>query len=212
MRVLMAAAAAVLGLATMAPAATLLTSFENSMAGTRQPYTSFSTTTGVSEGSYSLAIALPAPTFNATDNNYGLYAQAFKFSTNYQTLINAPVKQLAIDVTMPVAPSNQWWWQLQLVLNAQTFGYKASPTLNANANAIPSPTTLTWDYSALDFSTLPATPTYQEIVFVVNAGGDATFVPAPNIYVDNLRIVPEPTALAGLMLASLALVRRRRSR
>lgn len=212
MRFMTVAVAAVLGMSTVVEAATMLTSFENSFNGTRQSYTSYSST-GVSDGSYSLQIAVPAPALDVASGNYTIYAQAFKFGADYRNvLMTAPVKKLAIDVTMPVAPSQSWWWQFQLVLNAQTFGYKGSPTLNANANAIATPTTLVWDYSAMDFSTLPANPTYQEVVFVINAGGGASFVQAPNVYVDNLRLIPEPSVIVGLGLASMGLMLRKRSK
>ena len=64
--------------------------------------------------------------------------------------------------------------------------------------------TVSWDYSEA-FATITDPPSYVEFIFAFNSGGGAT-----QMYVDNMRLVPEPATIALLGLGGVLLRRRKR--
>jgi hypothetical protein len=56
-------------------------------------------------------------------------------------------------------------------------------------------TTITWDLSARDWTTLPASPSWAQIIFTTNFGTSTSFSSIGNVYFDNIRIeTDDPTS------------------
>ncbi len=187
----------------------LIDSWENSSEGwgTFQgdyAISGYSTTLGVTNGTYSMAITSPS---NTAPNYQGLMGGSA--STAITQLLAIPGQTISIDVyTQPEAFGYMQW---DLATNGaggytsvDGYTYPESPTIGSES-------TLTWTIPASLTATYAAnlsTPT--SLNFQIGGGsstGPATF------YVDNLRAslaVPEPASMSVLGLAALGLLGRRR--
>lgn len=151
-------------------------------AGTTQ---SWSNAIGVTEGTYSLGISVPA----AEWRNAGIL--------EWDWPLTYPIEQnqkLLLDVTVPVGSASATdTFSLSLVINGGA-GWKQGPMVNIPADGA----TRTYEY---DYGAIASLGGWAQIFAVTNSGEQRTF------YVDNLRVanVPEPAtfvllAVGGLML------------
>lgn len=184
--------------------AALLESWENSLDNWApdSPYTyAFSTTTGVTDGSYSLALtAASAPNYGS-----GLYSD---YRMSYTTAL-ASASTLSLDVYAP-AGSFGGYLQIQLWENNADTGYNQIPDGSTYlSTTIGSETTLTWTIPTSISSVLATSSSTTQIGFQLGGGAGGT------MYLDNVRTtaVPEPAtlALAGLGMLGLLVFRRRKA-
>jgi len=196
-----------------AGAQVLINSWENSSEGwgTFQgdyQISGYSTTLGVTDGTYSMTITSPS---NTAPNYAGLVGGTA--STAITQLLAIPGQAISVDVyTSPGAFSYMQW---DLATNGaggynsvDGYSYSQSPVIGSE-------TTLTWTIpSSLTSTYLANITTPTSLNFQIGGGqstGPATF------YMDNLRAsiaVPEPASLALLGFGGLSLlgVTMRRSR
>lgn len=186
---------AVLALMATSAGATVIESFED---GNPSPWTGFagvSTTVGVTDGTYS-AYGDPLSWWNPT------------FMTNYSNewapLLDAG-DTLTVDVTLVDAIPEGKWFQVWFQFLTDTGGSSGDVGYTAVAGG-GATTTVSFNYGALpvDFAN-PGNWTQLRIGTNPGGGFDATAV-----YIDNIRVTPEPATLALLGMGGLALIRRRR--
>jgi hypothetical protein len=134
-----------------------------------------------SEGSWSLRIDRSAGGWSNTmalDLVSG--GQWGDFSNNSKLLIDFKA-QGGTDVPA-------WWWNMTSIFNSENGGWdqqsQFDPTLDNTWQ------TMTFDYSAQQ----PTPGSYGELFLATNTGDVAT------VWIDNIRVVPEPSAIAILML------------
>lgn len=119
---------------------------------------------------------------------------------------------LAIDFSVPAGTGGGWVEIYTVSLNADDgAGGNIWVDLDANKPAAQlgvwdgSPVqtvTVMWDYSE-HFASMAANPSFVELIFAFNSGDTDQF------YVDNARLMPEPTTIALLGLGGLLLRRRK---
>jgi hypothetical protein len=185
--------------------AQLIESFENTLDGwsvLQGAYTAgFSTTTGVTDGSYSLSLT------GTAGPSYGQMLGSP--STTLLTSELAGASALSFDV---YAPGGSFGYYLQFdVVNNSDTGYMSLDGYSYSGVSIGGESTVTVPVSASLQSALAASPNGTSIYIQVGGGysdGNETF------YLDNVRLTPAPEpatlALMGLGMASLIMIRRRK--
>ncbi|MGA2750510.1 MAG: hypothetical protein ABSG59_17195 [Verrucomicrobiota bacterium] len=169
-----------------AQAQTVIASWENSLDGwtvTDPNWTSvgFSTTVGVTAGSYSWELS-------PTSETYGLDALTGPSSTNLTALL-ANAASISLDVDVPTAGSFGWWMQCDMWVNQP--GGLGSMSLDGNCYCQYPPggggtAVLTFPVSEqvrIAMASHPTLPTYLTLRF--NGGGAGT------LYFDNLGVTPQ---------------------
>lgn len=185
-----AIASASVALSSVADGA-LITSYENAGG---PPGSTYSTTTGVTNGAASLSIS---PGAGWTDTIIYMGADAAtKLRAN-------PL--LLIDVTVPVGNPDGAWFNLQYVIQGDGLGWTTSPLVWSTSPSTLDKVTLSWDVSAI---AIPENPSWFQIE-VISQGNAAR-----TLYFDNVRAgvdaVPEPTGLALAGVAAMGALLRRR--
>lgn len=121
--------------------------------------------------------------------------------------------KLLIDFSVPAGTGGGWVEIYTVSLNADDGGDGIWVDLDVNKPAAqlgtydgsPEQTvTVVWDYSQY-LDDIVANPSYIKLIFALNSGGGQD-----TMYVDYLRLIPEPTTIALLSLGGLFLRRRRR--
>jgi hypothetical protein len=124
--------------------------------------------------------------------------------------------QLSLDYTLPtdIVRGSGGYFEIWGVFN-WSGGYQQFnnvPFFSTSANLLAGSHTVTLDYSALQAGLPTSQPGYFQMFLVINSGG--TLTPPSNIqvYVDNIRAVPEPSSamLAGLGISAVCVAARRR--
>ncbi len=185
--------------------AQLIESFENTLDGwtvQNGSYTAgFSTTTGVTDGSYSLSLT------GTTGPSYGQMLGSP--STTLLTSELAGASALSLDVYAP-GGSFGYYLQFDIDINNNDTGYVSLDSYSYPGVSIGGETTVTVPISASLQSALAASLNPTSIYIQVGGGysdGNETF------YLDNVQLtpVPEPATLAlfGLGMAGVMVLRRR---
>jgi hypothetical protein len=152
-------------------------------------------TNGVTLGQYSLQ-------WTQSGTSAGMYLPL----QNSNGLINAFLAntRMSIDVSAPPEATMTGYSSLySLAINADGAGYQTMQPTPAYVFGFPSSNfrtvTITWDYSAL-LSSIPANPTYIELILTVNNDPNHTV-----LYLDDARLsVPEPGCFAIYGLGAAA--------
>lgn len=189
-----AAIAVALGSAALASAATLY-SFETGIEGwADEPPDAVidlsQGAVGATDGSHSLAVR------RISGNTFGFFRSFDGFATNLPAVLaNTTV---AFDVTVP-SDFNGTFMGWRHVWNSNA-GFQQSG--DVFPPAVPGTSyTVSFDYTA--YSSVPADATFLGTYLAINTDATST------VYIDRLRVVPEPAALAGVAAMAM-LVRRRR--
>jgi hypothetical protein len=211
--VVAAAAVAMLVLQNASAQTVTLESWENTLDGWTIPQgpgyftPAFSTTTGVTAGSYSLALT---EANGGAGENYGQMLLS-PFVAGW-TPILANATSLSLDIYTP-NPSFGYYLQFDVDFNNADIGYQSIDGYSYPATVIGSEYTLTIPIPAGIASGLAASSNPTQIAIQVGGGYTS---PGDTMYLDNLRVygpseVPEPStiALLGLGLLGLFAVRRR---
>jgi hypothetical protein len=190
--------------------AALIESWENTLDGwvippsynpqpTYAPVTSFSTTSGVTNGSYSLVVAGTG----TGSPNYGQFG--YSPSTLAITNILATASAITLDVYTPPA-SFGYYLQWQLIINGGGLGFDQLP--GQPSASIGNETTLSWPITPAMDATLAASNSPAQIILQVGGGYSAG---NETMYLDNLQTVsaPEPASIGLLGAAGLLTLRRR---
>jgi len=123
--------------------------------------------------------------------------------------------QLSLDYTLPqdIVRGSGGYFEIWGVFN-WSGGYQQFnnvPFFSTSANLLAGTHTVTLDYSAL-VAGLPTTqPGYFQLFLVLNSGGTLTPPSSIQVYIDNIRAVPEPASLI-LMSVPVLLFAARRAR
>lgn len=210
-----------LGVCSAAHAATFM-SFENSSygtAGSDEPlftaagHTLSVETSGVgaTDGTNSLKVGIPATAI--TGSNAVFNGTTIAARMNAAALVLTPGLSFEMDVTRPVATGK--FTQLYVAFN---YNRNSAPT-NQSLNISPFASPLVASFGDTETGTktihwtVPFTDPrmdagyWLQIYFKSNTGGLAD-----TVYVDNLRMVPEPATFAAIGLASLGMISRRKAR
>jgi len=190
-----AAAACLLG--AVQTRATLVESWENTLDGwtvQQAPYTpSFATSPGVTDQTYSLALA------GTAGPSYGQMLQGPSTLSNTAILANAA--DLSIDVYNPGGSFGYYQqWDLD-INNADTGFFSVNGYSYDRSGNIGGEATLTWTISPATRATLASSTNPTQLIFQVGGGytgGNET------MWLDNVRttdIVPEPASLTLAILA-----------
>jgi PEP-CTERM motif-containing protein len=93
-----------------------------------------------------------------------------------------------------------WWWNMTPIFNSQNGGWSQQHDFNPVLDG-------SWQTMIYDYSVNPQPPTagdWGEFFLATNTGEPST------VWIDNIRVVPEPSTLALLLGLGLVLVNRRR--
>jgi len=160
---------------------------------------------GATVGSYSLGL---------TQSGWG---QSLAIKLQDSTLVDEFMANttLLMDLSVPAGTTGGWVEVYTVSLNADD-GAGSNIWVDLDVNKPPtgghfdmwdgSPVrtnTIVWDYSQY-FDDMAANPGFVELIFAFNGGGGAD-----QMYVDNIRLVPEPMTVALLGLGGLLLRRRK---
>ena len=188
-------------------------SWENSLDGwgivngANMTFGGFSTTTGVTEGNYSVIL-------DSASGSGPSYGNQFASSASTAlTLDLANASSVTLDVYTPGGDFG-YFLQWDLTLNQQGtggLGYQSVDNYNFQSTANGSESILTWTIPTSMQATLAANPTLATSVNLQIGGGYTSTSDA--VYLDDFTItdVPEPStmALCGLGMAGLVALRRR---
>jgi hypothetical protein len=185
-------------------------SWENTMDGWTVPQgagyftPAFSTTTGVTDGSYSLALT---EANGGAGENYGQMVLS-PFVSGWTALL-ANATSLSLDIYTPPG-SFGYYLQFDVDVNNADIGFQSIDSYSYPATTIGSEYTLTIPIPSSIRSGLAASSNPTQIAIQVGGGYTS---PGDTMNLDNLRLneIPEPStiALLGLGLFSLVCVRRR---
>ena len=166
---------------------------------------SFSTTLGVTYGSYSLALT---EANGGAGENYGQMLLS-PFESSWTALLGNATS-LSLDIYTPPG-SFGYYLQFDVDLNNADIGYQSIDGYSYPATVIGSEYTLTIPIPSGISSGLKASSNPTQIAIQIGGGYSS---PADTMYLDNLRVVevPEPStiALVGFGLLGLFCVRSRR--
>jgi hypothetical protein len=162
----------------------------------------FLSTVGVTHGDYSLGV---------TQSGWG---QSLSIKLQDNGFVNDFMNNttLAIDFSVAAATTGGWVEIYTVSLNADDGSTGLWVDLDANKPAAhfdcwagsPERTiTVLWDYSQY-LDDIDASPDFVEFIFAFNSGNGQD-----TMYVDNARLIPEPTTIALLGLGGLLLRRRK---
>ena len=164
----------------------------------------FSTTTGVTDGSYSLALT---EANGGGGENYG--QMVISPSVSGWTALLANATTLSLDIYTP-SGSFGYYLQFDVDVNNADIGYQSIDGYSYPGTSIGSEYTLTIPIPSSISSGLAASSNPTQIAIQVGGGYSN---PSDTMYLDNLRLneVPEPSTigLLGLGLLGLFVVRRR---
>jgi hypothetical protein len=91
-----------------------------------------------------------------------------------------------------------WWWNMSPIFNSENGGWSQQPQVDPTLDGAWQ--TMVWEYSAQ-----PPTPgSFGEFLLATNTGDMAT------VWIDNIRIVPEPSAIAVVLVGLVCLLVNRR--
>lgn len=195
----------------------LISSWENSpegwgTIGGNMVINGYSTTLGVTKGSYSLVLGDNAASIaDSAGPNYA--GQIGSTASTALTLDLANAASVTLDVYVPAGDFGYYLqWDLALNQNGG-LGYQSVDGYSYQAVTIGGETTLTWTIPSSERAILAANPTLPTSLNLQIGGGFTSASDA--VYLDNLTIteVPEPTTLvlAGLGALGLLAIRRRKA-
>ena len=171
----------------------------------------FSTTNGVTEGSYSLALGDNAAAIAAsTGPNYA--GQIGSTASTALTLALANASSVTLDVYVPGGDFG-YYLQWDLALNGGGLGYQSVDSYSYSQSAtIGGEKTLTWTIPTAMQATLAANPTIATSLNLQIGGGFSSGADA--VYLDHLVITdtPEPGTMALFGLGALGLCKLARRR
>lgn len=175
--------------------------------GGNMTFAGFSSTLGVTDGSYSLGLGAPtgAP-------NYGI--QLSSSATTALTLDLASASTVTLDVYVPAGDFGSLL-KFDLLVSQKNGlgGVSLDGSAFSESATIGGEKTLTWTIPPAVQTTLAAFPTKAtSLVFEIGGGSTSS---SDMVYLDNLQVVgvPEPSTLAltGLGMAGWLMIRRRKT-
>lgn len=168
---------------------------------------------GVTNKSYSLGISLPGGTWytwigtdwDAPDDSGQSMGQLF-----------AQHSQIKLDVTLLNTGSGGWsdWVNVEANIQGDGLGWTglgnqtAYPAAPGDLTA--TTTTLTWDYSGVNFSNVSLNPSWWQLVWNIQSPDAARMMIIDNLRLEGPAMVPEPATIVLLVMGGLMLLIRRK--